>query len=408
MRKCNNWLDSYMLYSAPSEAPDSFHTWCGLSAIATALQRKVYFDMKFFKIFTNMYIVLVAPAGRARKTSAILIALGLINELPDVHISADATTREALIRAIKLCERIIDPGNGKMYTHSSITVYSKELSVFLGTGNHDLLSLLTDLYDSPDRWEYRTKNSGIDNIYGVWLNILAASTPSWLVGSIPITAIGGGFTSRVIFIVENDVRHRNPFPELNEKLKADLISDLEIISTIAGSFSITAEARDWFKDWYLKSNIPIDDLRFSGYSERRHIHLKKVAMLISVCKNSDKIITLQDIKEALNLINQIEKKMLNAFGSTGRNPFAPDIGVIVETIKNAGGWMRRSDMIRGVWRDVNTRELDGIMTTLDQMGIVKTRVGAGGTIVYELREATEDKSSEIKNIGEIKDGRIGQ
>jgi hypothetical protein len=175
---------------------------------------------------------------------------------------------------------------------------------------------------------------------------------------------------------------------------------------MAGSFSFAPDAKAWFENWYLKNNIPIDDLRFSGYSERRHIHLTKVAMLVSACKNSDKIITLQDIKEALNLITKIEIKMLDAFGSTGRNPFAPDIGVIVETIKNAGGWMRRSDMIRGVWRDVNTRELDGILTTLDQMGIVKTRVGAGGTIIYELKEAPEDKSSEVKNIGEIKGGKI--
>jgi len=166
MRRCKDFISSYMEYTAKSESPESYHRWCAMSIIASAVRRQVWIDMGFFRVYPNMYIVLVGPPGRCRKSVAINTATNLIQGLSDIRVSADAITREALIRAIKLSETQTEIGN-KIYMHSSITIISKELSVFLGTNNSDLLSLLTDLYDNPDMWEYRTKNSGIDTITNV-------------------------------------------------------------------------------------------------------------------------------------------------------------------------------------------------------------------------------------------------
>lgn len=386
MRKCLNWLDTYLKYTDKMESPTNYIIWSGLSAVAACLRRQVYVNMGFFTVYPNMYVVLVGPAGRARKSVALGVALSLVNNLPDIRISADAVTREALIRAIKTSEKVIDIGGGKIYTHSSLTVVSKELSVFLGTGNHDLLSLLTDLYDCGDLWEYRTKNSGIDSIQGVWLNLLGASTPDWLVGSLPLTAIGGGFTSRVIFVVEKDVRRREALPVLTEKellLRKDLIHDLEQISILVGEMIMDEPARAWFTYWYNHDNAPFTDSRFSGYSERRHVHLIKVAMLLSVCENDKLIIEAKHLKNALYLIQDIEKSMLGAFGATGRNPFAPDIGAVLESVKNVGV-MRRSDIVSGIWRDVNTKELSSTIDTLIAMGCIRVDVGIDGVLLYRF------------------------
>lgn len=371
-RKCSHFLESYLEYTELLESPDNYHIWCCLSLVASCLQRKVYLDMGYFNIYPNLYIVLVGPPGKCRKGISIAASTGLVADMTDVKVSADSITREALIRAIKTSEQSTER-DGKPYIHSSLTIISKELSVFLGSGNHDLLSLLTDLYDDHDRWEYRTKNSGVDTIYNLWLNMLAASTPSWLVGSIPLTAIGGGFTSRVIFVVEDDVRRKNPRPSLTDKeieLKEHLKDDLERISMLNGKMILTDEAKKYYDNWYLNNNTKIEDSRFWGYAERKHVHLLKVAMVLSACTGDTKEITHVHIKDALGLLDIIEGNMVRAFGAAGRSPVAMDIDEILNAIKVAGT-IERAQLQRTSWVNVHPNDFTVVLNTLMEMGVIE-------------------------------------
>ena len=393
----NDWLMSYLQYTAKQESPNNYHIWSGLSAISATLRRQVFIDMGHFTVYPNMYVVLVGPAGKCRKTVAINCATRLVSNLndEDIKISADSITREALIGALKDSTSSVDL-NDSIYTHSSLTVISKELSVFLGSNNPNLLSLLTDLYDCPDLWVYKTKGQGTDTLHGVWLNLLGASTPDWLVGSIPLSAIGGGFTSRVMFVVEDAVRHKTALPKITKeelKIKEDLIAGLERMSNLRGEFILNEEAIQFFTNWYLNENIKIEDPRFSGYAERKHIHLLKVALLLSISRGSTQIVSDIDIKGALELINNIEPNMIKAFGSVGRNPSAQDIGFIIDCIQKVGK-ISREDLINIAWKDVNTTEFERLMETIKEMGNV-----------VEMRGAKTNKKfyvwKEIKEKGEI-------
>jgi len=392
-RKCKNWLDTYMEYTKKAESPDTYHQWCGISIIAACLRRQVWLNMGHFEVYPNMYIVLVGPPG-CRKNSAINIATKLAFKLDDVKFSADATTREALIRAIAGSEAKIELTEKKEpYVHSSLTIISKELSVFLGTNNYDLLSLLTDLYDCHDKWEYRTKNMGIDTIRGVWLNMLAGTTPTWLVGSVPMNAIGGGFTSRVIFVVEDRPRHRNARPLLSEhekKLQADLWYDLEKISMMKGEMNLDDSGEKWFIDWYegnpLKSN---NDIRFEGYYERKHIHLLKTAMIISASFSENRIITKEHLKSALYIIEQLEEKMVNAFGSAGRSIHAPDIDAVLKYVQDFK-ILSREQLLKSVWRDISPKDIDIVIATLIDMKLIKKTFN-NGIIYYELLSPDNQK-----------------
>lgn len=371
MERASNWLSTYLDYTKPLESPTSYHIWCGIAIVAACLRRVVWADIGF-EIYPNLYIVLVGPAGKCRKTVAINTATKLTTKLQDVKLSADAITREALIRAIKDSQAMLTLVHGGVYTHSSLTVISKELSVFLGTGNHDLLSLLTDLYDCAERWEYRTKGSGIDTIYGAWLNILGASTPAWLVGSMPLTAIGGGFTSRVIFVVEDNVRHKNAFPRLDKNLRKSLANDLETISMIRGEMKLTPTAIKMFEEWYnRKSNETITDARFSGYVERKHVHLIKTAMVLSACDSkSGNMIEDIHIAQALKFLTDIEENMVRAFGAAGRSPIAADIDTILNAIRGARR-IEKEQLIGVIAMDVHPKEIDIVCDTLSRMGHIK-------------------------------------
>jgi len=369
MRKCENWLDTYREYTAKAESPDSYHLWCGLSVIAACLRRQVWMNMGHFLVYPNMYIVLVGPPG-CRKNSAMNIAINLAFNLEDVRFSADATTREALIKAIAESIATIELDNKEPYVHSSLTIISPELSVFLGTKNTDLLSLLTTFYDNHNKWIYRTKGQGTDTIYGEWLNMLGGTTPEWLVGSVPMNAIGGGFTSRVIFVVEDGPRHRKAIPRLSaheEKLRVDLAADLETISMMKGEMTFSDEGERWFVNWYEKSpHKSSSDMRFVGYFDRRHIHLLKAAMLISASFGNEKIITELHLRSALYILEQHEEKMVNAFGSAGRSVHAPDIDFMLKCISDLKV-VSREQLLKAVWREISPKDIDIVLKTLIDM-----------------------------------------
>ena len=64
-----------------------------------------------------------------------------------------------------------------------------------------MLVFLTDLFDCRELpWKYRTKGRGDNTIENLYLNLLAATTPDSLASSLPALAIGGGLTSRILFI----------------------------------------------------------------------------------------------------------------------------------------------------------------------------------------------------------------
>jgi len=114
-----------------------------------------------------MYIVLVGPSGKCRKGTAMGFGMKFLREM-GIKMAAESTTREALCRDLKQSnDTKVDISTGDLQLHSSLTIYSQELTVFLGYNNQALMSDLTDWYDCRDAWTYRTKNQGTDDIVGV-------------------------------------------------------------------------------------------------------------------------------------------------------------------------------------------------------------------------------------------------
>lgn len=379
-----DFINTYMEYTSLLESPDVYHKWTALSIISACIGRKVWVDLGYFKVFPNMFIVLVGPPGKCRKGAALNAGINLLTNIPNVNLSADSTTRESLIQVLDEINIDLEI-NGEIQKHSSLTIVSKELSVFLGTGNHDLLSFLTDLYDNPNIWTYKTKNKGTNAIKGVWLGMLAASTSTWLVGSIPLTAIGGGFTSRVLFIVADDVRHKEPYPILTQKeleLRELLKTRLHEISMFKGRYILNDKALNAFTTWYNHNNIKIDDSRFAGYSERKHIHLLKVATLLAVSQGNIGFIDETNIKTALEYLNEIEPKMIEAFGSAGRSMLATDIEELLKAIK-AAGKIERKQLLTITFREVHPNDFNLAIQSLIDMGLIKYHL-TGGKVFYEF------------------------
>ena len=400
-RSLNDWLSAYLNYTKNTEPPLTYHTWVGISVLASSLQRRVYMEWGDDTIYPNQYIILIGPSGEGRKSYAINIGDKLLTEI-SIRTTSQSITQEALIRSLANPTNFVDPTKegGKVRFQSAVTAVSSELKVFLGNRdrNSKFLAYLTDWYDSKDEWIYETKNEGIDTIKGICFNLLAASAWDWLPGIFPPEAIGGGFTSRCIFVVEERKGKIVADPNKTKQdieLKEQLLHDLEEIHLIAGEMKFTPEAKQLYINWYIKGekeveqgNFPISDPKFRGYCSRRATHVKKIAMAMSVSRDNDLLVTEEDFNRALSAMKQVEMKMSRAFKGLGTARYA-------EATENIMNYLMirkkatRSDILRRFVRDVDTFIMDVVERVMVEMRVVKLTILENGDKLYEFI-GTED------------------
>lgn len=385
-RELSDWLDSYLQYTDNSESPTSYHTWCGLSVIAGALQRRVYLKWGLKRVvFPNIYVVLVGASGRTRKGNAIGIAKDFLRKVPNISVAPESSSgRQAMILAMKRAvNSFVDPTDGMLKFHCAITAFSEELSVFLGQGDIGYLASLTDWYDSSDDWEYETVGRGKDTLQGLCLNFLGGTAPDWIQSMIPGEALGGGFTSRIIFIVEEHKRKIIPeyIPTPEEEALAEVLQrDLERISQLSGEIKFTPEAKQLYVDWYIEQDTnlsagepAIPDTRFAGYCERRATHLQKIMLLASASRGDDLLIKPEDYYKAVDLLKMAELNMHKTFGGLGKARGSDVTETVKEYIKRMGITTRRALMMK-FYRDVDPQMMATIEESLKMMGVLEVKL----------------------------------
>lgn len=402
-RKLSDWLTGYLEYVADTEPPKSFHTWVGISVIAGALQRRVWSQWGHQVLYPNLYIVLVGKSGGARKGTAMKIGRDILKGVPTVEVVAESITRERLIQKLAdLSGRSsfgvkADPISGtiqRSQAQAALTCFSEELAVFLKQKNIDFLSNLTDFYDSHDTWKYETKNNGEDHIYGICFNLLGATAPDWMQSMLPQEAVGGGFTSRVIFIFEERKGKSVPeeiYSNWHVERKKQLINDLNIIANLEGQYELSPEARKAYNDWYAaedakiaKGQYPIDDVRFVGYCERRANHIRKLMMILLASRSNQKVIELIDFNRALEILTKAELKMPKAFGGLGRSAYSEAVEMVLDYILTHKKCTRK-ELMRQFYRDIDSQTLRVVEEVLDHMKIVRIKTNPmSNETTYEL------------------------
>ena len=324
-RKCKNWLNSYVQYCHDSEPPTKFHEWMGISVISSALQRKCKLAWGSLTYYPNFYIVLVAPAGKARKGTAMAFARKFIDDM-NIPLISDTTSLQALIRRMSESTNTEESSEeGYFESHSSVTAFSPELSVFLGFSNKELISNLCNFYDCLDVFRYETISRDVEEVIGVFLNLVGATTPNQIKDTMSTESIGIGLTSRIIFIYEDKIKKRIvcPFYTLSEEgkqLGEDLLYDLTMIRSLRGNFKVSKGFLDFWTEWY--GNYPeegtLDPTNFGNYWERRPTHIFKLSMVMSASESDTMLINKRHLEAAIMFLEETEIKMAKTFQFAGQ------------------------------------------------------------------------------------------
>lgn len=380
-RRCKNWLSTFRDWSLPrSEAPESYHLWAGLFTMASVFRRQLKIPKSIlggWEVSPTLFIIFVAPPGKARKSTTAGYSEELLREVPIVERCATSITKEQLLKKLSDSK------------DSSLSIFSSEFAMFIQKSGFDMYDVLTHLFDANRDVSVETIGRTLDFAEKPCVNLLACTTPDWVANNMPETVIGGGFASRVIFVFEEKSRRHKLIHDINEidwaateKMKVDLINDLLHFSTLEGDFKLAPDLGKWLDNedptnpgWYQKhmNGATPTNYRLQGYHERKPAHMFKLAMLIHLSYSDELIITQNDVNAALDILESLEMKLPKTFENIGKNPYATDIMRILDFIRDKGEASMR-DVLRQFYQAAEAWKLRDLIQGLVDMGEIQLYV----------------------------------
>lgn len=408
-RNFDDWLTAFIDYAKFGEAPKRMYFWAGVSAIAGALRRKVWIDQAYFRWYPNMYIVFVAPPGVVSKTTTVSTAISLLRKVPGIKFGPDVVTWQSLVKSFAEASELFQVGD-EFHTMSSLTLESGEFGNLLNPQDRDMVDLLVSLWDGKQgNFIKETKTSGNDSIENPWINLIACTTPAWIAGNFPDYMIGGGFTSRCVFVYADAKERYVAYPARH--VPADmhqtadrLVQDLEDIAiNCVGQYHLTHEAMDWGEEWYRKhystKPVTLSDERFGGYLARKQTLMHKLAMIVAASSSNHMEITSEHLSIASTMLTDLEPDMAMVFSKIGKTDVSNHADRLVHFLETNG-----ETLFKDAYKQVHAffpslRDFEDVLQGCIKAGLIKVRqvgnalmLSAGGSAPPPGAAASPDHS----------------
>jgi hypothetical protein len=369
------------------------HFWSGVSAVAGALRRRVWIDQAYFRWHANHYLVFVAPPGIVSKSTTVSIAMDLLRKVPGIKFGPDVVTWPALVTAFAASAEAFEY-SGEWHTQCALTLESSEFGNLVNPQDREMLDLLITLWDSKTGgFRKVTKGSGNDLVENPWINLIACTTPAWIAGNFPEHVIGGGFTSRCLFVYTDTKEKYVAYPalsvppDLHEKA-ARLTADLEHIATnLVGPYLLSSDAIEWGETWYQHhyAHPPegLSDDRFGGYLARKQTHVHKLAMVLASGQRDQMVITADDLAMADIMVTQLEPDMPKVFSKIGRTEESVQAERFIQFIRASPAPVPYAEAYRYIHLHFpDFKDFEGVLNGALRAEILELVSGPGG---YAIR-----------------------
>lgn len=330
----------------------------------------------------------------------------LLREVPGIKFGPDVVTWPSLVTKFSESTEAFEFG-GEFLPMSALTLESSEFGNLLNPQDKEMVDLLVSLWDGkPGSFEKSTKHSGDDSVQNPWINLIACTTPSWIAGNFPEYMIGGGFTSRTIFVYADAKRQYVAYPGLRvpkdlDKRKLELISDLEHISTkLCGEYKLSEAGVEfgeaWYKKHYSERPVNLDDDRFGGYIARKQTHMHKLAMILAASSSDELIITETHLATAHQMLTDLEPDMQFVFSKIGRSDASLYTDRLISFVHAKG-----KTTFQEAYRHVHAyfpsmRDYEDVLLGATKAGYIKLEGGmlyAGKPIETALNGREDDQAS---------------
>jgi hypothetical protein len=298
--------------------------------------------------------------------------------------------------------------DGSVHQMSCLTIVSSEFGTFLDPHDRAMVDVLVTLWDGQiGEWKRKTKTQGADTIINPWLNVLACTTPKWIAGNFPDYMIGGGFTSRCVFVYGEEKRHLVAYPGGKipanfQSLADDLIHDLEHISLLGGPMTLTPDAIAWGTQWYADHyastrDMPLDEAKWGGYWARKQTHVHKLAMILSVSESDSLLVEKRHLQDAAAIVTSTESSLPKIFELVGQS----DLARISEAVRGeirANACIDRAALFARLSRTYAPKEIDEAVAGLVKAGLVLIRQVGGRQLLLDGERELQRIASESPHL----------
>ncbi len=428
------YLNDYLEMVEDTESPRLFHIWSAISAMSATLGRRCWLPFGPTETFANQFVLLVGSPG-TRKSTAAGFARKLVRDGTGIRFGPTDTgnQRQGLIEALvgrrdeKSEESVLretermgnDPAADSLMSFiagSDNTPWTEdeetgepiqtpavdaldrhhlfqvagEFTGLIGEGNMQILQFLTQMWDGDD-YQYQTK-TGTTNLKNPLMNILGCTTPVSLAHAMPASIGEQGLLSRFILVYGATKYRLVPRPSAPDAAVVQRVRDAlnYAYNHLSGPFSESADAAD-YSDKLYSAPLELTDGRFSHYHERRHTHLRKVAMALAAGRGSSELVKL-DYVEADRILRATERGMPEALGEFGLSPLAALKQRVAEFIKDVAA-ISVEGLQNAFHRDAKATELQQVLLDLSRAGQIMIRqTKSGATIHAAMRKADFEES----------------
>lgn len=326
------FLDAYLNLYDNTESPVLAHRWSILTSVASMLHRRVKFPTNIGDIYPNMFTILIGSPG-SRKTTAIDLAVGLVQDAGYKNISSGKTSPEQFLldlksgfaNAVAAPENTLDLDWSKQPLGSELSsnalIHAGELQNYLGSGNVGFITQLTDLWDNKATVPYRLRDGTAEVVVAPTVSLLGGATETTFKRVFPVDILGQGLLSRFILVYCGDRRKKVFDPEaVDLQMRTNLVEYLNAIlyNEITTELKYDSAAYDFSRILYESAKPEIYDDRFSHYQSRRYNHYVKLCLTIATL-NLHPQITLDDCFYANSILSYTEKYMPLALGEFGQD-----------------------------------------------------------------------------------------
>mgnify|MGYP003141991383 FL=1 len=390
-----------------SPIPKPFARWTALSSVAGALGRRVWFPMPNYDIGSNLFIILVASAGRNKSVSLILPFTKVFNRLTTpvgtqeddhnfntgldqyglrkfpLYLVQDRITPEKLAvdmtKITRMDLRLSNPRQEQFFD-SSLSLVTSEFGTFMSRNERYLQMFMTDMWDSKESYSHKTKTAGEYIIEGPCLNWIACATPEQFVDNLPEDAKSQGLLSRILPVFYEGERIPQ---DLTQKIISDntidnLRNDLGSIAKMYGPMKFDDDAFDEAnEDIYNNLQPEPTDPHLAEYCQRRVSHYLKVAMSVSASRRSTRKIMKEDWETTKEIMFEMEQNMpkaLEGFGMARTGRIVHDMVVWLEATmaSKKRRYVRLGTFRKEVLRKIaNPGELEQTIRAMVESGYIK-------------------------------------
>jgi hypothetical protein len=183
--------------------------------------------------------------------------------------------------------------------------------------------------------------------------------------------------SRFLFVVQESTSRSFPLPPpLNDELQKELVLSMRKIRNRKGVFRFSSLAEAWYLRWYRERHEMHVEKQFAGYYERKPDHIIRLAMIMKIAEiaeiaDAELVLEVEHLDRADRILSWLEERLPSTFDEMVSSTSGEDQARIIRILRNAGGSMEHSLMLRRNSSKMNAEQFKRSMATLREAKMVE-------------------------------------